>query len=491
MVYRGQPSKDCLPCRKRKLRRPSCGQCKRAGIACSGYRDPNDFIFRDQTRMVHQKVSAANSRALLPVSADNDTLLLPDLTLGSIRTLQLDWVVRARHDFFAHYVFGMSGSYDMLATLYEEARMGDHLATSVDAASLAFMATSRHPGTPELLRQATKYYTIALRRLNEALSCQKTVAADSTLQSVLLLDLFEKMVSRNLAATASWMGHVYGGTMIAKVRGHRNLQTYVSQRLSTRLYITLVISCGVAGTRIPEGLGELKRGLDALFHDRHDLKWRVTSLNEDVVNFRADVLEGRYSDNVDLVAEAKRLDGLFCAVEASLPPDWDPKRVATNNDDDIENCLVFGCYYDIYAHHAVTQVRNVIRTMRIHLHILIQKHPASEDDIESSKAIVEACVLDICAGVPQFILPRARPENSTPFSPTQVLECFTILVPLYFAGHVSADPAVRPWTIGVLRYMAEVGGIEAARRTADTLEFSPEVEYWEMYSMLGGYAFAV
>ncbi|UPK89445.1 hypothetical protein LCI18_000380 [Fusarium solani-melongenae] len=60
MVNRGRPSKDCLPCRKRKLRcdlkAGTCGQCRRAGLECHGYRNPQDLVFRDQTEVARHKV---------------------------------------------------------------------------------------------------------------------------------------------------------------------------------------------------------------------------------------------------------------------------------------------------------------------------------------------------------------------------------------------------------------------------------------------------
>ncbi|EJP65767.1 C6 finger domain protein [Beauveria bassiana ARSEF 2860] len=68
MVYCGRPSTSCNNCRAKKRRcdkaHPECGQCRRMGQKCPGYRDPSSLIFRDESSQVIDKArSRLNKRS--------------------------------------------------------------------------------------------------------------------------------------------------------------------------------------------------------------------------------------------------------------------------------------------------------------------------------------------------------------------------------------------------------------------------------------------
>ncbi|KAE8165100.1 hypothetical protein BDV40DRAFT_297950 [Aspergillus tamarii] len=62
MVYCGRPSTSCNNCRAKKRRCdkavPGCGQCRRLGQQCSGYRDTASLMFRDESSQIGDKVRA-------------------------------------------------------------------------------------------------------------------------------------------------------------------------------------------------------------------------------------------------------------------------------------------------------------------------------------------------------------------------------------------------------------------------------------------------
>ncbi|KAK9235089.1 hypothetical protein V1525DRAFT_410940 [Lipomyces kononenkoae] len=479
MVFRGEPSKDCLPCRKRKLRcdlrAGGCGQCQRAGLSCFGYRTSQDLIIKDESRNIRRKVLAVSG--------------LPDSDANSHVHIALD--VRARHAFFASYVFGFSPSYDMLASLYEQAGPGGHLWASVDAVSLAFLAHQH--GSSEIARLANESYVTAIQRINHALKDSSLAVTDSVLQSVLLLDKYEKMVTRNPQSIVSWMGHVNGGLALVKLRGSRNLKSYISRRLVTRLITTLIISCAIASVRIPRALEELRRELEPKI-PKDDVKWTINGLVIAVVNFNADVREGKFSSGTEVIAEAKRLEEVFAAREAALPLEWRPVRVTIKED----NPLVLEDFYHQYQNHYISHVRNVLRIMRLLLNDVLQKHIVLEEDASESvsnakvsREKIECIAREICASVPPFILPGIGLENQVPFAPLQALRCYTLLGPLYIAGQLSRDCNLRCFVLNTLDHIAATGGMEMAKRVADRLKASPDTSYWEVYAMLGSYAFAV
>lgn len=470
MVNVGRPSRDCLPCRKRKLKcdlkKEGCGQCRRKGFRCFGYREPNQLIIHDETPAVRQKalVRAHRSHVLAPAG------------------LSPAWEVRARHAFFSHYVFGLSRSYDMLAPLYEHAVVDDHLYASVDAVSLAFL--SYHYDAPFLYALAGESYLTAIRRLGSSLQTSSLEVTDATLQSALLLDLYEKIVNRDPLSSASWMSHVNGAMALVHVRGNKNIRDYVSRRLAVRVVITLIISCGAANERIPDSVMGLREQLKP-FMDEDDSKWLVTGLVMDVVNLEADVRNGMLTSDAQILAAAKRIDKLFVELDKSLKPLWQPRKVMTAS----ESPLVFGRFYDVYHDHFVTQVRNVSRTQRILINRMIMQYGNAVQSASAATTISKLSQ-EICASVPQFVLPHARPENRLPFTPLQTLQCYTLIAPLYGAVKYGADPNMRAWGVVVLKHIAEAGNMRTVANVADILEYSPDVSFWNIYSMLGGYAFA-
>lgn len=492
MVYRG-PSKDCMPCRKRKLkcdlRKDGCGQCLRANIACFGYRDTNDLIFRDQTRSVQRKMLSSKATTVsLQLGALNHVIL----PIGSRLSPQPQpaWHVRARHDFFAHYVYGLSSTYDILPALYEKAKPGDHLSASVDAASLAFFANNHATSSTELLRLAAENYMLALRQINKALSSRELASADSTLQSVLLLDLYEKIMGRDLMSEQSWLAHLNGALALIKARGYDDMtRSEVSRKLANKLFTTLLISCYIASQRIPEGVAELGRRLD-MFHDKDDVKWRLSNMNCKMINFRIDVAEGKLSKS-EIVATARQLEDAYREIEETSSPKWQPRHVMVSEEDP-DRSLIFGDHYGIYRDHYTTQVRNTVRIMHLQLHFYIARSLVGDESDEAirirseSSALTERYAEEVCASVPQFLLPDVHPNNSIPFTPVQALKCGILLPAMFIAGSATTNPKLRVWVINTMKFIAASGHLRAASVTAQMLEENPMLDFRFMYAKLGG-----
>ncbi|KAK6079056.1 hypothetical protein SCUP234_05982 [Seiridium cupressi] len=608
MVNRGQPSRDCQPCKKRKLRcdlqRERCGQCRRANIACFGWPDPNALIIRDETASAQRKVlartslrgpapsreyhSSDSSSGPSPSSNSSSTSYpssvptpdpspqttqasvsiggseLPATTifnhLGQVpfednkipTPLSFSWEVRARNAFFAHYVFGFSRSHDALSQLYAASSATSVLSAAVDAAALAFLAKQHEapgyvtvhstPGPGELVSLTSRSYIIAIKRLSTVLDAairgqdealgtrlHEEARGDATLQAVLLLDLCEKLASigrrpdqtsppdlqedndndNNSAITEGpWMSHLRGALDLVRIRGlKRRYSSPTARRLAARLAMTLVISCGVAGVHVPQELEELRMGLlphlDILpqIEDRGaiknwstddirvDPKFAATGLVIGVVNLAADFSQGKRPPR-DLFRRAKELDNRLAAMECELPSSWQCERIYTEEGPP----FIYGDHYDMYVDHFVTQVRNVIRSMRLLLLEMIQMHCSFHEDVDDyhtrTARLIDSLCGDICAAVPQFVWPQARSENCIPFTPLQSLQCYTLLSPLYLAAKLSTRVKMRTWIIGTLQYMAGFGGMKAANSIAGILQSHSDISYWQVYAMLGSYAFA-
>jgi hypothetical protein len=185
-------------------------------------------------------------------------------------------------------------------------------------------------------------------------------------------------------------------------------------------------------------------------------------------------------------------------------------------DQKTEHC--FTSYFDIYPGRHVTQAWNVIRLVRILLNEFIL-----ENSRDPPQGLPEACspketegkiatlALEICASVPQYVdcLGVARDKlpvtelsqhsgilgggmNRTAHvhTPADNLACYTLIFPLAIAARSTASPdGLKSWAIKELSYMASHFYIRNAEVIAQILERGGLVNAWDLYAMLGSYAF--
>ncbi|TQV92409.1 C6 transcription factor [Cordyceps javanica] len=419
------------------------------------------------------------------IKVEDDALIL--------QTIHLKWDVLAKQDFFANFVFGLARSYDALGILYQTAHPPTHLVASVDAASLAFFALRQFVPPIGMMKLATERYVVALHLVNAALADPVASLADETLQSILLLDLYEKLVNRKRTDPESWMKHMNGAISLIRARGEANLQTYVGRRLTQRLYTTLVISCAISGMRIPGEMERLRVDLSRYFKVEDDPKWALTNLNEQIINFVSDVQTGTISCRDQIITRGLEFHGLTIALEDTLPACWRPSRVFVG-DDSLGRQLTLTGSYDAYESLYFTQVRNAIRTARLNLLLMIERHASSEDLnlISATRRSIERSAQAICDSFAQYLM--SRDEGGALVwglaSPMQKLGSYTILFPLYLAAQASRDAHLVEWAQNVLGLVADVGGLAMAQRTADALKQGTKLPAWDVYTMLGSYAMA-
>ncbi|KAH6866237.1 hypothetical protein B0T10DRAFT_573741 [Thelonectria olida] len=474
MVNKGRPSKDCLPCRKRKLqcdlKRESCGQCHRAKILCHGYRNLQDLAFRDETHVAKHKVLTRLGRN--PPEATG--LSMP------ISHLNVNMGTRCREAFFLLYVTGFSRSCTSLVPLYTQAPANGYLACSVDAVSLAFTAVQTE--SQQVMRLANKRYVAAIQGLGKALRDPKVLESDETLQSVLLLDAYEKLSSREVHTPPSWMSHIQGAISLVEARGTVNFSNPIARQLARNVVKILTITCGTAKVSVPESVLRLRRELDAF---NTDTKWDFIRILIEIVNLRANIHHGGGGGGAGIVKKAKEIDQSLASLEEKLAEFWNPVPVVATIS---SGPGLLDGQYDIYPSHYATQIWNTSRTMRLEMNRIIGDDPRGSETgaLETIKRISR----QICHAVPQFILPGARPENTEPFSPIQKLQCRVLLAPLYLSAQLSTDRHMREWICSSIDYMAEKGNMRVAKNVADLLGTGSDVDSWAVWAMTGCYAMA-
>ena len=401
---------------------------------------------------------------------------------------------RARNAFFAHYVSGFSKTYDVLESLYKQSPADRPLIASVDAVSLAFF--SFQFDCQQASHVSREKYLSALPLLNKALQTPGFVTSDSTLLAVLLLDLYEKITNNNPRSIGSWMGHINGALALVDLREEPPLQDYTGLRLSARLSTNLLISCVSAKCPVPPALVKLRSDLEP-FLNKEDPKWRISGLVVKYANLRGAVQDGCLRSS-DIITLAKELDHEFVLLAEHMPSTW--LYSAAYLEETSEE--VFEQRYDTYPDHFVTQSWNVLRVMRILLNDMIRaeytprgtkslNNASSQRNLSTADSCIDDTAKEICATAPQYIgIEKTTPRSRFYFT-TQRLRCYTLLFPLYVSGlYASSTTQIKPWVIKQLRFMSEEMGIRNASLVREILERGEGICPWDLYAVLGGYAFA-
>ena len=442
---------------------------------CSGYRDTEQLRVHNETQRTKQK---ALSRALESVP----------------RTLSTTIDDRARNAFFSHYVSGFSKTYDVLEPLYQRSAPDRPLNASVDAVSLAFL--SFQFDCTQASRLSRDKYLSALPLLNKALRTPESATSDATLLAVLLLDLYEKITNNNPRSIGSWMRHINGALALVDMRKEPLLQDYTGIRLSARLSTNLLISCVSANSPVPPALVKLRADLEP-FLNIDDPKWRISGLVVKYANLKGAIQDGCLHSS-DIITRATELDREFMLLAKYMPPRW--LYETTNLEESSDR--VFERHYDTYPDHVIAQGWNVLRVMRVLLNDMIRVEYASRgtnsfNDISSypSSSILTGCIDDIakeiCASVPQFTKYAKTKLRVKVHCTTQKLRCYPLLFPLYVAGlHASAATCIKPWIVNQLRFMSMEMSIRNASVIADFLKRDEGICPWDVYAILGSYAFA-
>lgn len=97
---------------------------------------------------------------------------------------------------------------------------------------------------------AYKVYNAAIQTLNIALSSQTTAKLDSTLMSVLLLALFEAVISHGHIKYSSWTAHTRGAIALLNLRGAKQCKTNVGRELFLHAKGNIQGSCAQTGTPV-------------------------------------------------------------------------------------------------------------------------------------------------------------------------------------------------------------------------------------------------
>jgi hypothetical protein len=156
----------------------------------------------------------------------------------------------------------------------------------------------------ELMSLARSYYSRALARTNNALSSPQLAVLDSTLLSVLLLAAFEAVAFRGRTLPRSWTVHVQGTAALLTVRGGRQFESAMGQKLFHQASMNVRASCSQQRIPIPSEISNLQKYAATVMND-NSKSYRIHTLVERFVALRAN-MRGMLATKV--VHEALDLD---------------------------------------------------------------------------------------------------------------------------------------------------------------------------------------
>ena len=419
--------------------------------------------------------------------------------------------MQARDAFFAHYI--SSKCWDFLKQYYHPANCPEYLTLAIEAVSLAYLWHQVY--SDAALTTAREKYVLALRMTNKALKSSREAIKDTTLMAPLLLDLFEKITDSQPSKNKSWTSHVDGALALVKYRGFAYFEDPSRFGILVRINLHYIVGCVATGSPVPDIL----HATQAFVAQRLRAQDPMTRLSDLMIQYASlrNKLESSSFSTDEYIGLSEGLDRNIQALDLELPPGWQYSTILLDQKSD----RAFELHFHSYSNPRVCQARNILRVVRILLNeTLIKHHRATPTNDKYSalsgvaNASIDLLVGEICASVPQYVdcddaarhklverskLPGHNSDRLLDYgsggsnhlhTPHHQLDCYSLIFPLYVAGRSEAVPNVRLWVIKQLHYMSSHFFIRNAETIAQLLERETDVCPWEVYAMLGSYAFA-
>lgn len=321
--------------------------------------------------------------------------------------------------FMCHYATGLDQP-SIHSEAYNKhlATNGFHplVATSMTALGLAGIANIHQDIA--LKRRATSWYLDAIKMTNNAITHPKEVTSDATLLAITLLGMFE--ATSNEYTLNAYVAHVAGAASLVKTRGMDQFASPAGRRMYLHAIGLLTMNCFGDGTALPTYVREMNEEVRKYF-DGSDPRNRFFFLQQDVVNFRADIMADPTMSLHSILDCALELDAAAERVFMDAGPEWNYEEVALTT----LSPYVFGDTYHIYPTHATAQTWNWVRYTKIYIHDIIRNTilaglacspPAFTgthhlQQLAKSIEQLQKTQSDIIASAPQFLhdVPKVAP----------------------------------------------------------------------------------
>ncbi|PNS21705.1 hypothetical protein CAC42_1559 [Sphaceloma murrayae] len=361
MVYTG-PSDGCHLCRKRRIKcdggRPNCQRCIIYKAKCPGYRSESDYKFVNENGATENKTLAIRKRAgstrptttttksspsssitsstsrssknsqspqwiaRRPQSDPNIISSTPAWEDWSINSFVHDWTIPDAAD-------GNSvGFLDFLPSLYLRTKPELDFSLALKAASFASFANQHN--SPEMMAKARASYGKALTALNSSLRNYEAALRDTTIASIVLLQIFEHITCEDSLSIGN---HDAGLRMLFAMRGNKQLESSQGRSIA-RIVMGYLHGRDVAQTQ--ESTDLMRRGCHYLgYPPEHPARQRKPDVRNmtDILAVLTPFFHRAPSDPLVLSEGIRELrstidfDATYANWETSLPESWHRKEI--------------------------------------------------------------------------------------------------------------------------------------------------------------------
>ncbi|RDW59528.1 hypothetical protein BP6252_12615 [Coleophoma cylindrospora] len=308
MVFCGKPSKGCTSCRKRRIKcdlaAPACSQCVRSEQPCSGYRDLQALMFRNENAKVIRRARVPASRAGSasasgstpstprakkaslqygqfltpepspgpdPVEFDSD--VVEEEAVTTLTDKRLVYVTSTAPDlpfcrlsssiedqgisfFFNNYMTFMSstpsGLTDVFSSpLFQEVSSSKKVFDAVSSVGLAGLSNVNKDKKAMVV--ARRKYSETLVQIRDSLDNPDQTGLDYTLKAVVILAIFE-IVNSTGATHDSWRVHINGAVALMRSGVLKKLKIKRSMRMQLQFCFSSLIDHCNRGEAFPPSM---------------------------------------------------------------------------------------------------------------------------------------------------------------------------------------------------------------------------------------------
>ncbi|ETS75327.1 hypothetical protein PFICI_12271 [Pestalotiopsis fici W106-1] len=246
---------------------PSCSQCIRAKVSCSGYRDEFALRLRDETLATGTKVCLRKGNNPIPSSQGvhsssakrlqgpyRDAMTMTSGLTNTGISLTPEHISLS----FFMQSYAPYSLFDYLPDLYKLGpAFGESMEEAVLVPSIALL--SYQVKDPALFRLAYARYSKLVKKTQQALIAVEQAKSDSTLVSVLCLALFEAMSLRENQDMANWNAHIKGAAALLELRGSHQFDSWLGQKLYLHASHSISASCVIKKVPAPSALLEVDK----------------------------------------------------------------------------------------------------------------------------------------------------------------------------------------------------------------------------------------
>ncbi|KAJ5494224.1 hypothetical protein N7463_010311 [Penicillium fimorum] len=359
--------------------------------------------------------------------------------------------------------------------------------------AVASAMLSRVRKVASLRHTAIQEYGSALELVNQALTNPDDAKTDQTLGAVVLLSLYEIIMSRAPQGIEGWMNHICGAAALLQHRGAAQLQSEVGIRLFLNVRYQIIISCLQHDVHVPSSLLECTT-LDITPAINDAFGTEIILIIGNLSNLRASIHTQALTDPQEIIRAACAIEADLLAWLAALPPDftYSSHTIMLQDRSFERRCHGIRPYNDEYHIYPDIWVANCwkhYRCARIlvselilsQVHKLSNRSPTSvSDDFRlycmSLWSTIRRLSADICRSGP-FHLGACNSEvlpEAPILPPESYLGGLMMLWALFIAGMVEGPThPQRRWVIQCLRTIGNTWGLAQALALMDLLIVDP------------------